>query len=352
MLESKFTKIAINIILILLIFFLLGQFSYLINVFKVISTVIIVPLLMGGFFYYLLRPLTRFLSELVHNRYISVLITFLLIIGIIVFVSYFGGSIILTQMEEFINTISDFYQSLREGERELFKIDDYLPMFDNINLEERIVSFVERLINIIKNNIGVLVSTITNIGTTMILIPFVLFYLLVDDKQLWERIISGFSQEKKDRYLPTFKKIDSTLASYLNSQLLVALVLGVLTYLGYLIIGLPSALILAIIAMVTSLIPFIGPILGAIPALLIGLTANFYLIIKILIVIFVVQQLEGNVIRPNIQGGKLKIHPLVVIFTISISIILFGFFGALFAVPVYAVLRIILKDLVLTEGKI
>ena len=139
--------------------------------------------------------------------------------------------------------------------------------------------------------------------------------------------------------------IDENLQVYIGGRLLVVLVLGLLTFTGYLIVGLPNALILAIIAAITSIIPIIGPIIGILPAIFIALTVNLILTLKVLIVMIIVQQLEGNVIQPNIQGGRLNIHPLVVIFLVIIYILLFGFLGALFAVPSYVVFRVVISDL-------
>ena len=101
---------------------------------------------------------------------------------------------------------------------------------------------------------------------------------------------------------------DHTLAQYITGQLLVALILGILSFIGYLIIGLPNALILTLIIMVTSFIPFIGAIVGALPAVLIGITSSFSLALKTIIVLIVVQQLEGNLITPD-PSSRLQIHP-------------------------------------------
>ncbi|MFW6310732.1 MAG: AI-2E family transporter, partial [Nanoarchaeota archaeon] len=141
------------------------------------------------------------------------------------------------------------------------------------------------------------------------------------------------------------QNIDDTLSRYIGGQIIVALILGILTLIGYLIIGLPNVFILSLFATILSFIPFIGPILGVIPAILIALTTSLIMVLKVLIVMVIVQQLEGNVIQPMIQGKRLNIHNLIIIFMVTIFIIVFGFLGSLFAVPFYASMRELVRNL-------
>ena len=101
---------------------------------------------------------------------------------------------------------------------------------------------------------------------------------------------------------------------------------------------------MAFFAMITNIIPFIGP-LGALPAVLIALTIDWKMILKVAVLAVIVQQAEGDLITPRIVGNKLKIHPLAVIFIVLISVHLFGIFGAFIGVPLYLILNIILKAL-------
>ena len=138
---------------------------------------------------------------------------------------------------------------------------------------------------------------------------------------------------------------DQTLAQYITGQLIVALIEGSLALIGYLIIGLPNALILALTITVTAFIPFIGAILGALPAILIGITSSFSQALKVVIVLIVVNQLENNLIAPRLHGSRLKIHPLIVILVVMAFVTVFGFLGALFAVPSYVVARVLYREI-------
>lgn len=124
-----------------------------------------------------------------------------------------------------------------------------------------------------------------------------------------------------------------------------ASVIGGLMFIGYLIIGMPNALLMALFSLLTSVIPLIGPLLGVLPALLIALTIDFGLAIKIVITAIIVQQLEGSFITPKIMGDKLKLHPLAVIVIVIVSIQLFGILGAFIGTPLFLVTVNIIKTL-------
>ena len=98
--------------------------------------------------------------------------------------------------------------------------------------------------------------------------------------------------------------------------------------------------------MFLSIIPLIGPFIGILPAIFIGWTVGPLMILKVLLVLVITQQLEGNVVRPKVMGKRLNIHPIVIIFLVIIAVTLYGFIGAFFAIPLYGVLRIIIKNLI------
>lgn len=114
-------------------------------------------------------------------------------------------------------------------------------------------------------------------------------------------------------------------------------------YIGYLIIGLDYSLVLASVAMLTNVIPFIGPFIAIIPALIIAFLTSPFMALKVLIVAVIVQQIDGNITSPYIMGRNLDIHPLTIILLLLVAGSLGGLLGMIIAVPVYAVLKVILS---------
>lgn len=349
MFQNRFFKTTIGIILILLILFLFNQIDYIFGPIKTLFSFLIIPFLVSLFLYYLLRPLVNFLTNKIKYKSIAIILTFFILIAVIVVVGIFGGSIIQTQVRSLsrrLTNFSSYYESVRNSIENAIDGDQRIMEFVNsFQLDEKITSFIESVLDNIRNNIMGFFSAVTNIGIIIVLIPFILYYFLKDDKTIYQSMLKLFPEKKKKKADEILLNVDETLSKYIGGQLIVAVIIGVLTFIGYLIIGMPNALILSIITMVTSFIPFIGPILGIVPAVLIGITTNLFMVVKILLVLVITQQLEGNIIQPKIQGSRLSIHPLMVIIVVLSSVMLFGFFGALFAVPVYTVLRVIIADI-------
>lgn len=121
--------------------------------------------------------------------------------------------------------------------------------------------------------------------------------------------------------------MDFALSSYIKGQILVSFCVGVLVYIGYLIIGLEYSLILAIITMFTNVIPFLGPFLGTIPAVIVALIDSPGMVVKVLVVTIVAQQIEGNLVSPLVMGKSLNIHPLTIIVLLLVAGSLVGFWG-------------------------
>ena len=344
MLNNKFFRVAYSIILILLILFLWKQVNYIYEPLNSVVALLLTPLLISLFFYYLLRPMVRFLTKYVRSKSLSIIITFLLVILLIVTVSYFGGNIIQNQLKSLTNLFSNYYVSVRNGLRSIDN-EIILHYIEKYKIEEKLSSFVASLFTGIRNNFQGFFSTVTNIGTIIILIPFILYYFLKDDYSMYQGLLAIIPAKIKKIGGVVLIEADQTLAQYIIGQLMVALVLGILSFIAYLIIGLPNALILSLIIMVTSFIPFIGAILGALPAVLIGITSSFSLTLKVILVMILVQQIEGNLITPRLHGSRLQVHPLIVILIVMAFVTAFGFLGALFAVPSYVVARVLVREI-------
>lgn len=344
MIKDKYLKNLIMISLILIIVFLITQLKDFFYPIVELFNLIIIPIIVSFFLYYMLRPIVRKLErEKVHRglMILSVLLGFILLIGI--FLAY-GSTVLKTQFESAFASLSKDIDIKAFVDGVLrFIPDDIIPK--NINMTNEILNRLRELVLAIGNNLLNIVSKIGSFGTQIVLIPFILFYLLKDDRKFYEGFISLVPKKYRPKIDEAMKSIDQVLSTYISSQLLVSFILGVLMYIGYLIIGLPNALIMAFFAMITNIIPFIGPFLGALPAVLIAITIDWKMILKVAVLATVVQQAEGDLITPKIVGDKLKLHPLAVIFIVLISVHLFGIFGAFIGVPLYFILSILIKTI-------
>lgn len=184
-------------------------------------------------------------------------------------------------------------------------------------------------------------GTISSTATVMMTFPFILFFLLKDASKFRKFLINNLSSKISKSFDRTLNEIDEKVGSYIQGQMLVSLCIGIMLFIGYNIIGLHYAISLAALASVLSIVPYLGPILAILPAMLVAASTSWVMILKMLVVWGLVQFIEGNILSPNIMGKSLNMHPLSVIFVIIVGTNLAGVVGAILAIPMYSILKIL-----------
>ena len=179
----------------------------------------------------------------------------------------------------------------------------------------------------------------------LLLVPILTYYLLRDEELLKKRVMLFLPAAVRPRFLAVCEEINRILGAFIRGAILVSLVVGLLYYTAFIIIGLDFPLILAFIGGITNLIPFIGPIIGAVPALLVAILESPLQVLRVLALIAVIQQVESQLIYPSIIGRSTGFHPLVVILALLVGVRLFGFVGLLLAIPAAIILRIVAAHL-------
>lgn len=180
------------------------------------------------------------------------------------------------------------------------------------------------------------------VGTFLIL-PILAFYFLLDWNQLlqgWERLLPRIAQFHVAALLA---ELDQIMKKFIRGHLLICLLVGLLTGLAMLLLGVPYALFLGVVAGILDLIPFFGPILGGIPAVVLALQISWSKAVAATLAILVIQQIEAHLLSPKILGDALNLHPLTVIFALLAGGELAGLWGLLLAVPLTAMGKAILR---------
>jgi predicted PurR-regulated permease PerM len=199
------------------------------------------------------------------------------------------------------------------------------------------LDLARRLINAIVGFAGQVVE--------LIVVPVLAFYFLKDWPLLRDNFVAVFPAfaHKKTRVI--VDEAGLVVSGYIRGQLLVSVAMGVLVFLGMLTLNVDYPLVLGLIAALTEAIPVIGPIIGAIPALLLAFLDSPTLALKVLVFYLVIHQLENNVLVPNIMKHTLELHPVAVIISLLIGAHLSGVIGMIVAVPVAAILKVLYKHL-------
>ncbi len=174
----------------------------------------------------------------------------------------------------------------------------------------------------------------------ILLIPVFLFYLLRDGSLIKKGFLQLFPEKYRFRVEAAAAEMGKTLSVYLRGIVLISLLVGGLIYGGLLILGVKFALFLAIVNAFTNIIPYFGPLIGALPVVIIAYLQSPALVWKAIVMIIIVQQIESQYIAPQILGKNLGFHPLTVILALLLGGSFLGFFGLIFIIPLMAVIRV------------
>jgi predicted PurR-regulated permease PerM len=308
--------------IIFAVFFLLGLwFLYFIR--DLILQLFVALLLMT-----ILEPIVALLTKIRIPRSISVLITYILVLGVL------GGIIALiapTLAQQTTNFISALPKYL--------SIIGISPLLTG-NLAGAALSQLGAIPGEVVN---FTVSIFSNIVSVVTVLVFAFYMLLTHDK-LQDQAGFLFGEAKKERIGRLIKTWEYKLGKWARGQLILMLAVGLGVYIGLLIIGVPFALPLAILAGLLEIIPFLGPIVAAIPAVLIGFGISPLVGLAVTALSFLVHQLEGYVLVPKIMEKSVGVSPLVVLISIAIGAKLLGIMGVIISVPFVITLQVLLKE--------
>lgn len=278
-----------------------------------------------------LSPLVKFLTRFKIPKSLSIAITYLIIVAVV------------------FSLLAVMLPPLVEETRRLFLT---LPPYLDQILERAAIdkSLIQSQLSDVSKNVFAITLSIFDNFLTIIFLLVITFYLMLERESLESRFASLFVG-REERVKALIIKIEEKLGGWLRGQLFLSLVIGFLTYIGLLILGIPYALPLAVVAGVLEVVPVIGPIISAIPSILLALTISPVLALGVGAMYFVIQQLENNLIVPQVMKKAVGLNPLVVILAIAIGSRLLGIAGALLAVPLAVVIQIIAAE-ILEEKKL
>lgn len=303
------------------------------------------PFLIAMIISYLLNPIVSLLSQRFVPRSLAVLLIYSLFILSLVILAMNTIPLLQQQIKELAEHLPEW------NERIQIMIKEYndhskelLPLGVKEGIEQSLLKLEHKMTNYVGNMMSGISSTINQLFLILI-IPFLAFYMLKDIQSIERTLLALLPKKQRKSILRVLRDVDEALGNYIRGQFLVCVVVGVLAYIGYLIVGLPYALLLAALVAVFNVIPYLGPIFGIIPSLFVALTVSPKMAIGVVIVNLLVQILEGNVISPQIVGRSLHMHPLFIIFALLVGGEAGGILGLLLAVPVFAMGKVVVEHI-------
>lgn len=342
--DNKFVSILFIILLLFLTIFAFTKISHLFTPLHTIFTIVGPPVIFGVLFYYLMNPMVDYLEKKGLSRKWAVLIVFAGIILVFVLAITFIIPGVQNQFNQLLEEFPKIWNSVISQIETLLYDEGFTEIYRQFEATDIMNRLTEQMSNIFTatiDSIGNVAGIITRIVITIATIPFVLYYLLIDGDHFKQSVLEIIPTRARPTMIKFMEQAGQQVGSYVRGELMVAVSVAIMFYVGYLVIDLEYALILSILAGVLNLIPYLGSIMASVPALIIGAFVSPIQLLKVIIVIVIEQTLEGRVISPQILGNKLEIHPLVILFILLVAGSLFGFMGLILAVPGFGILRVI-----------
>lgn len=366
---TLFSVIAASILL----FFIFLKLNYIFAfVGKILS--ILSPILLGILFAYLLNPLVKFLDKVIampfmnylnrkvfkkmknKNRssrlfaiFLTYFLTFAMIILFIKFVlpSLFDSlNVMFTNIPMYINNIYDYLIDISKSNPELVKMVEKL----NTNITSTLGNIMIPSMDTIVTNITLGISSFFK-WVINILIGLIVSVYLIYDKETFtsgtKKVLRAILPDKiYATTMTTLNYTDKIFGGFMVAKIIDSLIIGVLTFAIISIFKVPYALIISVIVGITNIIPYFGPFIGAVPCAALLLLISPAKSLTFIILIFLIQQFDGNILGPKLIGNRTGIKSFWVLFSILLFGGLFGFIGMIFGVPIFAVIYSVLNNLI------
>lgn len=293
---------------------------------------------------YLLNPVVSLMEQRGCPRVAAILVVYAALIIILISLILYGMPHINKQLNRMVDVIPGYTAQITEFVQSIQK------HYTRAGIPEALRGVIEERVRWIENYLIQMARRVTEafMGLAgylfnVILAPILAFYLLKDAELFKEKAISVIPVRWREDILALGSEIHQVLYNFIRGYVTVSLIVGALTWLAMIILGVEFPFILGVFAGISQIIPYFGPVIGALPAIALALLTSKWLALKVIIAFLIIQQLEGSFISPKILGDQVGLHPLFVILVLLAGGHLFGLLGMILAVPVAAILRVVLR---------
>lgn len=330
-----------------LVFSFVAFCFYLIFRFYEVVFILFVAVVIGT----VIRPLSSWLAQRGLSRMASVILVYLVIFLLVAGLLWLLFPLVFRQGATILGEIPIYYQNLRtwlvESPSLIFhRIGAYLPssppdILTEVAGEQSAVTSAEVAVQYVTVAARVIFTTIVILALTL--------YWTLDGPRLIRSILLLIPQDRRDSMNDLISAMEASVGYFIIGQGLLCLSIGAMALVAYLLIGLPNAFVLAIVAGLMEAVPMIGPTLGAIPAGLVALSISTEMFIWVIVATVVIQQIEYTLLVPRIMKRTVGVNPFVTLLAIFAFSSLFGIAGALMAIPMAAVIQLVLNHFVFQQ---
>lgn len=308
--------------------------------------VVISPIFIGIIVAWLFDPVVSWLQEKKIPRIVGCILVYLLIITVLFIILYSFVPLFVEQISDFIGTIPDIFTDLKNFADKIFTFFSKNGA-DAKAIESKIYSWLETFATDLTTDLPNLLISVSksllNGGLSVVLGLMVGFYMLFDFDKINNTLINNMPVSWRKNYCELGARINSSLRNYVQGVLLIMFLVFITQSIGLTLTGIKAPLIFALFCALTDIIPYFGPYIGAVPAIIVGFTVSPITGILCIVSIVVVQLLENNFYQPLIMGHTMKLHPVTIMIGLLIFQHFFGIIGMVIATPAIACIKVVCK---------
>ncbi|HEL0658509.1 membrane protein [Streptococcus equi subsp. zooepidemicus Sz35] len=349
-LNNQAVMVLLITLLVFLTIFVFTKISFLFTPIVSFLTIIMLPMVISTILYYLIKPLVDMVEKLGPNRTASIFIVFGLVI--LLFFWAISGFIpmIQDQLRSFVEDLPKYVAKVNLEANKLLE-NEWLVSYRS-NLQDMLTSMSQKALDYAqsfsKNAIdwaGNFAGAIARITVAIIMSPFILFYFLRDSGHMKNGLVNVLPIKLRQPMARVLGEINQQLSGYVQGQVTVAIVVGLMFSVMFSLVGLKYSITFGIIAGFLNMIPYLGSFLAMIPVVIMGMVQGPLMLIKVLIIFVIEQTIEGRFVAPLVLGNKLSIHPITIMFLLLTAGSMFGVWGVFLVIPVYASVKVVVKEL-------
>lgn len=306
------------------------------------------PFFMALVVAYLINPLVVRLESRKIPRSAGILLLYLGFFVLISSITFFIIPELINNIKELINTLPEITSRYQElFNRFVFTIEssNWSSDIKDVLFQEiqnGVIMAQDYITDILKRSLTTLVEAVTMIFD--LLLALVIAYYFIKDKDFFKSAVLSLTPRRwRNGIIGAGREINTILSNFIQGQLLTALIVGVLEMIGLTIVKVKYPLVLGLIGGIANIIPYFGPIIGAIPAVAVSLIQSPVKAVSAVLVFVFIQQIDNSFISPKIIEGRLGLHPVTTIFAVLVGGEFFGILGMLVSVPAAAILKVIIK---------
>lgn len=339
----------LSVLLVLIIVLLLGKVRFVFTPIEEFISLLTFPVVLTLILYYIMKPIVDWLEKRRVKRILSITIIFTLFIAFIVLGSWTLFPMVEYQVETFAQNLPKQISLLNQQVESLLGSRLFQPirqeaMSQISQINTYIQKYGHQASQIVLNSTSGFITAVEQTLLGVIMLPFMLFYLLKDDRKVIPAIVRKLPISWRKESESSLLEIHQKLSNYIRGQLIIALITILILVIAFAIIGLNYGITLALLAgFMNFLIPSFGALFVAIPACIIAFVQSPWILLWVALTFYIVQHIQSHFIAPFVLGNRLEIHPLTILILLIWSGEMFGFLGLILAIPLYASIRVCLQ---------